>query len=101
MKRKDRRRAGGGYDMKWTECVIDATMGCQGGAFTFCPIDGDINGAFSVVTGMNFISSRPPEGMKLVAVIHADGNAAVEAFCKQYRNELAALKELHADGIQP
>ena len=45
--------------MNWTECVIDASMGARDGLFTFCPIEGDVNGEFSVVTGMNFIGSPP------------------------------------------
>lgn len=73
----------------WKECVIDAEMGCRDGLFCFCPIDGDINGYFSVVTGTNFLGSAPPENMKLVAIVHPDGQKAVEEFCQKYERELA------------
>jgi len=66
-------------------------MGCVDRLFTFCPIEGDINGEFSVVTGMNIVSSCIPSGMNCVAVIHPDGDAAVGEFCVLYQAELSAL----------
>jgi hypothetical protein len=69
--------------MKWKQCVLDATMGNNNGLFSFCPIEGDIFGEFEVVTGMNYISSKPPEGLQLVAVIHSDGQEAVERFLQE------------------
>lgn len=79
--------------MGWSECVIDATFEPIGGMFTFCPIGGDINGEFSVVTGMNFVSEVPPEGMRLVAVVHPDGQQATEEYCDEWQRELDALRE--------
>lgn len=76
----------------WKECVIDASMGARDGLFTFCPIEGDINGNFQVVTGMNFIGS-PPKEMKLVAIIHPDGAEAVNQFCEDNREALDRLRE--------
>jgi hypothetical protein len=76
----------------WTECVLDASMGCRDGMFIFCPIEGNIDGEFTVVTGMNFGSAEPPKGMKMVAIVHPDGQAAVEAFCELYKDALEALK---------
>lgn len=75
--------------MKWRQCVIDASMG-YGGAFTFCPIEGDLDGDFQIVTGMNFVG-RPPKELKVVAVIHPDGPEAADDFCKKYEPELNAL----------
>lgn len=75
--------------MSWNECVIDATMGHRGG-FVFCPIEGDINGEYQIVTGMNFLG-MPPNDMKVVAIVHEDGQAAVEQFCEQFKDELAKL----------
>lgn len=71
--------------------VIDATMGCRDGLFTFCPIEGDVDGDFSVITGMNYISPVTPDGMKCVAIVHADGQDATEEFCKTYAKELEAI----------
>jgi hypothetical protein len=76
----------------WTECVIDAEAGCRDGLFCFCPIDGDIHGEFTVITGMNFLGAVPPDKMKLVAIVHPDGQEAVERFCEQYAAELEAAK---------
>jgi hypothetical protein len=74
----------------WTQCVIDASLS-RDGLFCFCPIEGDIDKDFSVVTGMNFLGSKPDD-MKLVAVIHPDGQEAAEKFCNQWREQLDALK---------
>ena len=67
-------------------------MGCRDGHFCFCPIEGDIHGAFVMVEGMNFVSAAVPAGLELVAIIHPDGQGAVEAFCAEYAPQLAALK---------
>ena len=72
----------------WKECVIDATMGCRDGMFCFCPIEGDISGDFSLVTGMTVLSESPPDSMKLVGIVHEGGQAAVDEFCEQHRAEL-------------
>jgi hypothetical protein len=76
----------------WKECVIDASMGCSDGMFCFCPIEGDIAGEFAIVTGMNYISKAPHGTMKLVGIVHPDGNEAVERFCHERKPELEALK---------
>ena len=78
--------------MNWKQWVLDATMGYDGGMFTFCPVEGDINSEYTVVTGMNYLSDEPPEGCKVVAIIHADGQEAVEAFCEKYATELETLR---------
>jgi hypothetical protein len=63
--------------------VLDATMGWPP---CFCPIDGDPNGEFTVMIGMNLIADKPPG--KLVAIIHEDGQAAADAFYEQHRAEI-------------
>lgn len=77
----------------WNECVIDASMGCRDGLFTFCPIEGDLAGEFTVVTGMNYIGKAPHGTMKLVGIVHPDGQDAVDKFCREYEPELTTLKE--------
>src|SRR5688572_7389433 len=79
-----------GGAMNWKECVIDASMCARDGLFTFCPIEGDINGEFQVVEGMNFIGA-PPDDMKIVAIVHPDGQEAVEQFCEENKVALDAL----------
>ena len=74
----------------WDQYILDATTGCQNGLFCFCPVEGDVNGDYSIVFGMNILSDKPPG--KLVAIIHAEGQEAVEAFCKEYAEELNSLR---------
>lgn len=76
----------------WTECVIDATIATPSGAFCFCPIEGDITTAdYKIVSGMNVISDKPPDGWRLRGVVHEDGQAAVEAFCEKNEEAIAIL----------
>jgi len=75
--------------------VIDGTMGYP---FCFCPIEVDLKGDYSIVTGMNLIGDKPPNG-RVVAIVHQDGQGAVEEFCEKYKDELAAIslwQQLHA-----
>jgi hypothetical protein len=61
---------------KTTKFVLDATMGWP---FVFCPIELDAAGDIvSLVTGMNYIGDPPG---KVIAIVHEDGQAAVERFC--------------------
>ena len=69
-------------DKAW---VIDASMGVVCGQLCFCPIEGDIDGEFTVITGMN---SNVPLGGNLVAIWHPDGQEAVERFCEKYADIL-------------
>ena len=63
--------------------VIDATMGYP---FCCCPVELDEEGGIkSVVTGLNLIGSPPG---RIIAVIHADGDEACEAFCEAHKAEL-------------
>lgn len=78
--------------MAWERWVIDATMGCMDGLFTFCPIEGDIDSEYSVVTGMNYVSDVPPKWGKVVAIVHTDGQEAVEKFCEENAIKLEALR---------
>lgn len=71
--------------------VIDASMGVSGDMFCFCPIEGDIDDEFNVITGMNILSNRIPEGVELVAIVHPDGNEAVKKFCDKYSKELEEI----------
>ena len=74
--------------------VIDATMGYRDGLFCFCPVELDQDGEIvSVMTGLNYLSGEPPERWgKLVAIIHSDGQEAVEAFCEAHKAALDVLK---------
>lgn len=74
-------------------CVIDATMGCNKGVFVFCPVEGDLNGDCQIITGLNMVSSKVPEGYKLVGIVHEEGQVAVEQFCFLCSDYLEELKK--------
>ncbi len=78
----------------WDRYVIDATMGVRYGMFAFCPIEGDLDGDYAIVTGWTVLSDEPPEeGKPVVAIVHEDGQEAVERFCEEHEAELNALRE--------
>lgn len=73
--------------MAWDNWVIDATMGVP---FCFCPIDGDLDGEHSIVIGINVLGGPPP-GAKVIAVVHAEGQEAADAFYEKHKTEIDAL----------
>lgn len=79
--------------MSKSNYVIDATMGCRNGMFVFCPIEGDLEGDYEIVTGLNILSDEPPIGGEVVAIVHEDGQEAVEEFCDEYVDELERLTD--------
>lgn len=67
----------------WDQWVLDATLSDGGpDLFCFCPLEGDPEGEFEVITGMNFASDAPPG--RLVGIVHEDGAEAVEAWCRAH-----------------
>ena len=77
----------------WKHWVLDASAGCTDGLFCFCPIEGDVySDGWQLITGMNFLSEGPPNGVELVAIIHEGGQEAVETFCQKYAKDLEALR---------
>lgn len=79
---------------EWSNWVIDASMG--GEPLCLCPVEGDLDGDFTIVTGVNFLGA-PPAGGRVVAVVHPDGQEAVEAFCAHYADAIAALMRATED----
>lgn len=77
--------------MSWDTWVIDATIATPRGLFCFCPVDGDINGEHSIVTGMNVLSDTPPG--RVVAIVHEDGQAAVEKWAADNADLLSRLHQ--------
>lgn len=76
----------------WKDWILDASMDPgPGGSFVYCPIEGDIDGDFSVLTGFTYIGR--PKG-RVVAIWHPDGQEAVEEFCERYADELEKEKQL-------
>lgn len=69
--------------MAWENWVIDATMGWPP---CFCPVEGDLDGEFSIVTGMNCMGA-PPDGL-VVAVVHADGQESASIFYAKHKGEI-------------
>lgn len=84
--------------MSWDKYVIDASMGVRDGLFCFCPIEGDIECEFTIITGFNCIDEDPPRGKELVAIWHEDGQEAVERFCVEFEYELEAMKQRMVSG---
>ena len=76
--------------MNWENWVVDCTLATPAGLFCFCPIEGDPEGEYNIVTGLNFISDHPGPGRKVVAVVHEDGQDAVEAWMAEHGAELEA-----------
>jgi hypothetical protein len=76
----------------WQQWIVDATMGVRGGLFCMCPVETDGDGQITaVITGMNMLSPSPPPHGKLIAVVHEDGQEAVEAFCAEHHDALEQL----------
>jgi len=81
--------------MSWTEYVIDGTMDAGEGIFCFCSIDkGDY------VTGVNYISDRPPDGTRPVGVIHLDGQKAADAFYEKHKEAIAKILDKATDVLE-
>jgi len=75
-------------DERW---VLDATLDFfDDGLYCFCPIEGDLDGEYSIVFGMNIINDKPPG--KLVAIIHEDGQEALDNWCERHAEVLARWK---------
>lgn len=66
---------------QWANWVLDASMGWPP---CFCPIEGDIDGEYQIVIGMNFLGDPPG---KLVAVIHESQEKA-DAFYAAHKAEI-------------
>lgn len=62
-----------------TEYVINASAS-RSGLFCFCPYIDE-----KVITGLNVFQNEPPKGGKLVAVIHAGGDMAADAWYQQHK----------------
>lgn len=75
----------------WQNWVLDATMDCEDGVFCFCPIEGDLaSDDWQIVTGVNVASDHPPG--KLVAIVHQDGQEAVDEFCKTHAAAIEKMR---------
>ena len=72
--------------------ALDASMGVRDGAFCFCPVELDADGNIeNVVTGLTVVSDQPPRGGQMIAVVHQDGQRAVEDFCAEHKAEIDRL----------
>lgn len=69
----------------WDKWILDASMGWPP---CFCPVEGDLDGEYSILTGMNYLGDGPPGGGKLVAVIHEGGQEACDAFCAAHQADI-------------
>jgi hypothetical protein len=83
----------GRAEQAWEQWVIDASMAepYREGFACFCPLEGDIDGDFKIVVGLSVFSDVTPHAGKMVAVVHSDGQQAVEEWCDRNADFLAAL----------
>jgi hypothetical protein len=77
--------------MRWENWVLDASMSGDGCPLCFCPVEGDLDGDYTIVTGMNLLADKPPDGAKLVAIVHEDGQGAVEEWIERNQAMIAHL----------
>lgn len=72
--------------------VVDASMGVRGGLFAMCPVELGPDGEISSITyGLTYLGAKVPDHARIVAIVHDDGNEAVEAFYAEHETALAAL----------
>lgn len=71
--------------MDWTHWIIDASMPAPDGLLCFCPVELNADGEVEeIVTGMNFVSDKPPGG-KCIGAFHDAGQEACEEWCAANR----------------
>lgn len=70
--------------------VIDASMShdAHEGVICFCPLE---EGA--VITGLNFVSDKPPHGEQCVGVWHPEGQDKAEQWASEYSDQIKHLWE--------
>lgn len=76
--------------MNWKSWAMDVTMEPP----CFCPVEGDPEGEFSIVDGMNLITDTPPG--RVVMIIHANGQAAVDAWLWQNGDRVERIQQHNA-----
>lgn len=71
--------------------VVDVTFGGDG-IFCFVPVEFGPGGEVeSLLIGMNYLSSEPPHGGRVVGIIHSDGDDAVETWIAGHPVEYARI----------
>ena len=79
--------------------VLDASMDASDmGMFCFCPVELDDNGEVkSIIVGMNYISTEPPENSKFLGVVHEEGQGACDKWCKEHDDLILDLRKRFGD----
>jgi len=77
--------------MSWQEWAIDAGLS-RGEALCYVPIERAGEPAEKLVLGMNMINDPDNPPGRVVAIIHLDGNAAVQKWCDDNPAILARVK---------
>ena len=78
--------------------IIDASMPSPPGLLCFCPVEMKDGEVTSILTGLNFISDRPPNGMRCIGAVHDAGQEAVEAWCEANREAYERACKPHQTG---
>lgn len=72
--------------------ILDCTLDPGDGLHCFCPVELDDEGnVVSVVTGLNYLSTDPPEAGRLIGVVHLDGQEMCDQWCAVNEAELTRL----------
>lgn len=75
--------------------VLDCTFGERDGFLCFCPVNYDEEGNVeSIMTGLSYLSDRPPDGARFVGVVHMDGQEACDKWCAENEETINRLKSL-------
>lgn len=78
--------------------ILDASHEIGGGLFCFCPVEFSPEGKFEgIVTGLNFLSTEPPEGSRFYGVTHEAGQAACERWCDEHAETVDDLRHRFGD----
>jgi hypothetical protein len=73
--------------MSYTDWVLDVTFWTPEAPLAFCPIEVETG---DVITGLTVLGATPPG--RMYAVVHMDGQAAVEKWMDEHPDVLAQLK---------
>lgn len=73
--------------------VLDCTLETGAdGLYCFCPVETDEGGEItSIVVGLNYLSTSPPDRGRFIGVVHADGQEACDAWCASHQDVIDRL----------
>ena len=82
--------------MNWTQWAIDATLS-DDEHICYVPVEGDPDNNPTFVLGMNFIGAPEQPPGKVIMVIHADGDAAAQAWVDDHQEVLVRVRKASSE----